>query len=256
MKIEVIQTESEKKNEFEIKYNDKVEYKAKLPFISINEPLNLEKLRTISIYNLNDEKVYTTDYKYLENVKEQFIPFKFLVTGSQKFNQLLFKSEINTFKIYYEENDIWKNRYVIEVNDKRYYCYSVEDGYIRHMPIYDEEKQIGEILKSNVITDAKDEYCCYLKDEYKSIADGIVALLLYLDRNAYIITSTEGLTLQNFMHDINKQEEYRNVFIDNTIHKDEPIEVNTDNLEDLITIRVEDNSMKLFDYCVDNCVQI
>lgn len=43
---------------------------------------------------------------------------------------------------------------------------------------------------------------------------GIYRIAKNLDRNAYIITSTEGLTLQNFMHDINKQEEYRNVFID------------------------------------------
>ncbi|MBQ6323701.1 MAG: hypothetical protein IJI22_02590 [Bacilli bacterium] len=185
MKIEVYQIESEQKNEFEIKYDNNLKYKAKLPFVAINDPLNLEKIRNINIYNLNNEKVYTTDYDYIENVKEQIIPFKFLVTGSQKFNQLVFKSDTNTFKIYYEENDIWKNRYVIEANDKRYYCYSVEDGYIRHLPIYDEEKQIGEILKSNVISDAKDEYCCYLKDEYKNLADGVVALLLYLDRNAY-----------------------------------------------------------------------
>ena len=185
MKIAVYQVESEQKNKFEIKYDNIIKYKAVLPFVTIKEPLDLEKIRNINIYNLNNEKVYTTDYAYLENLKEQFIPFKFLFTGSQKFNQLLFKSETNTIKIYYEENDIWKNRYVIEVNDKRYYCYSVEDGHIRHLPIFDDEKQIGEILKSNIVIDAKDEYCCYLKDKYKNIADGIVALILYLDRKEY-----------------------------------------------------------------------
>ena len=95
MKIDVLQVESEGKNEFEIKYNDILQYKAKLPFISINEPLNLEKLRSIKILDVNENEIYTTDYKYIENFKEEFIPMKFLITGSQKFNQLLFTSDKN-----------------------------------------------------------------------------------------------------------------------------------------------------------------
>lgn len=185
MKIDVLQVESEGKNKFEIKYNDTLQYKAKLPFISINEPLNLEKLRSIKILDENENEIYTTDYKYIENFKEEFIPMKFLITGSQKFNQLLFTSEKNIIKIYYEEKAIWDNRYVIEINGKQYFCYSIEDGYIRHFPIYDGAIQIGEALKSNIVVDAKDEYYCYLKDSYENISDGIVALLLYLDRSEY-----------------------------------------------------------------------
>ena len=41
MKINVLQVQSEGKNEFEIKYNDTLQYKAKLPFISIKEPLKM-----------------------------------------------------------------------------------------------------------------------------------------------------------------------------------------------------------------------
>ena len=100
MKIDVLQVESKEKNEFEIKYNDTLQYKAKLPFISINEPLNLEKLRSIKILDVNGNEIYTTDYKYIENFKEEFIPMKFLITGSQKFNQLLFTSDKNIIKIY------------------------------------------------------------------------------------------------------------------------------------------------------------
>ena len=87
MKIEIKQIDNEGKNEFEIKYNDNLKYKAKLPFISIKEPLNLDKIRQIKIVDLNDNEIYTTDYKYIENLKEEFIPLKYLITGSQKFNQ-------------------------------------------------------------------------------------------------------------------------------------------------------------------------
>lgn len=185
MKIEVIQTNNEEKNEFEIKYNDTLKYKAKLPFVTIDAPLDLEKIRKIKIVDSNDSEIYTTDYQYIENLKEECIPLKYLVTGNQKFNQLLFISNSTTIKIYYEVNGIFNSRYIIEINDKKYFCYSIEDGYIRHFPIYDGEIQVGEALKSNVVIDEKDEYFCYLKEGYETLSDGIVALLLYLDRNEY-----------------------------------------------------------------------
>ncbi len=185
MKISVVQSKSEGSNEFEIKYDDNLKYKAKLPFVSIENSFNLEKLREMKILDVNGKEIYKTDYKYLDNLGEEFIPLKYLITGSQKFNQLLFLSDNNDIKIYFEENAIWKNRYVIELGEKRYYCYSIEDGYIRHFPIFDGENQVGEALKSNVVIDGRDEYYCYLKDGYGNLCDGIVALMLYLDRAEY-----------------------------------------------------------------------
>lgn len=185
MKIEVLQTECVKKNEFEIRYNGILKYKASLPFVSINEPFGLEKIRDIKIFDISGNEVYSTKYEYAKNLMEETVPMKYLVTKSQKFYQLLFISNKNAIKIYYEENGIWNNKYVIEMNNKKYFCYSIEDGYIRHFPIYDGDIQIGEVLKSNVILYGKDEYCCYLENEYESLSDGIVCLSLYLDRKEY-----------------------------------------------------------------------
>ena len=185
MKIDVLQTESQGKNEFEIRYNDTLKYKAKLPFISIDDPLNLEKIRNIKIYDKNDKLVYTTNYAFVENVKEKIIQMKYLVAGSKKFNQLLFISKKNNIKIYHEKRGASESRYVMELNEKQYFCYSIEDGYIRHFPIYEGNTQIGEALKSNIVIDGKDEYRCYLKNDYKKISDAVVALLLYLDRSEY-----------------------------------------------------------------------
>ena len=72
MKIDVLQIQSEGKNEFEIKYNDTLQYKAKLPFISIKEPLNLEKLRSIKIFDINENDIYTTDYKYSVGLNRKY----------------------------------------------------------------------------------------------------------------------------------------------------------------------------------------
>ncbi len=185
MKIIVKQIHCEGKNEFDIQYNNQLQYKAKLPYISIHEPLNLEKLRKMKIYDLNNNEVYTTNYKYIENFKEELIPLKYLVTGSQKFNQLIFQSDANEIKIYYESNGLMNNRYVIDINGKQYYAYSIEDGYIRHFPIYDQDIQVAEILKSNIVTDGLDEYHAYIKDGYECLSDGIMNLVLFLDRSEY-----------------------------------------------------------------------
>lgn len=185
MKITVKQIECEGNNRFEIAYNDRLTYVAQLPFVSISDPLNLEKIRKIRVYDLKDQEVYRTDYQYIKNLQEGSIPLKYLITGSQKANQVLFISNKNVIKIYYEALEFLNSRYVMEMNGKTYYCYSVEDGYIRHLPIYDNDIQIGEILKSNITNDALDEYCAYVKDEYACIRDGIMSLLLFLDRKEY-----------------------------------------------------------------------
>lgn len=185
MKIVVKQINCEGKNQFDIHYDDVLKYKARLPFVSINEPFDLEKLRKIKVYDLNDNEIYSTTYKYIENFKEEFILLKYLFTGSQKFNQVLFTSDNNVIKVYYESLGLMDNRYVIDINDKQYFCYSVEDGHIRHFPIYDNDIQIGEILKSNIVNDSLDEYYAYIKDEYSSISDGVMNLLLFLDRSEY-----------------------------------------------------------------------
>lgn len=56
---------------------------------------------------------------------------------------------------------------------------------------------------------------------------GVYRIAKSLEKEAFIVTSTEGLTLHNFMIDISKQEEYRNVFIDKDTAFDE---ITTDSL--------------------------
>ena len=50
---------------------------------------------------------------------------------------------------------------------------------------------------------------------------GVYSIAHGLGKEAYIVTSTEGLTLHNFMLDISKQEDYKRVFIDKETAIDE-----------------------------------
>lgn len=83
------------KNEFEILYDNKSIYTATLSFINIIGSLNLENLRKIKVYNKNSNLKYKTEYNYVDNQLEEFIPFKYLITNSQKFYQLRFINQNN-----------------------------------------------------------------------------------------------------------------------------------------------------------------
>lgn len=95
MLLDVKQTISEKKNEFEILYENKSIYTATLSFINIIGSLNLENLRKIKVYNKNSNLKYKTEYNYVDNQLEEFIPFKYLITNFQKFYQLRFINQNN-----------------------------------------------------------------------------------------------------------------------------------------------------------------
>ena len=88
MVIDIKQIIAEKKNEFEIIYDNKIVYKAMTPFIKISGVMELDKLREIKIFDLGGNEVYKTKYNYIGNKIEEFIPLKYLATNSQKFYQL------------------------------------------------------------------------------------------------------------------------------------------------------------------------
>lgn len=187
MIIDVRQTISERKNEFEISYNNKIIYRSVLPFINVLGSLDLEKLREIKVYDENNNLKYKTSYNYIDNKLEELIPLKYLVTKSQKFNQLKFinLNDNDEISIFFEMNGVWNGCIIVKYKDMIYRCYSVEDGYIRHICIYNDDAQIGELLKPNVIVDGKDEYRIYLKDEYSYLKDALSMLALYIDRTEY-----------------------------------------------------------------------
>ncbi len=62
----------------------KKKYIANLPFISLNGTFDLEKLRKIVVTDLNGNIKYKTNYKYIDNKLEEFIPLKYLFSDFQK----------------------------------------------------------------------------------------------------------------------------------------------------------------------------
>ncbi len=205
MIIDVKQTISEKKNKFEIIYDNKKIYNAELPFATTSRNLNLEKLRGIKVYDTNKNLKYKTSYNYIDNQLEELIPLKYLITKSQKFYQLKFinLNSNDEISIFFKMEKIWNSYNVIKYQNTIYKCYSVEDGYIRHICIYKDDNQVAELLKPNIIIDGKDEYRIYLKEKYSFLSDVISMLALYLD-----ITEYNSSYLKNNSKQISKKTSY------------------------------------------------
>jgi len=187
MVIDVIQSSAEMKNAFQIYYNGVQRYNAMTPFMSIEGAFGVDKLREIKMYDLNNNEIYKTNYNYIANRIEEFIPLKYIATNSQRFNQYMITDSNGNekFSVYFEMQEIFKGSYIIKMNDRILNCYEIEDGYAVHFPIYDGDKQVGEILKYQFRTDGKDTYRAYLFDEYQELSDAISMLILYLDRMKY-----------------------------------------------------------------------
>ena len=187
MVIDVKQKVAENKNEFDILYDNKKVYHAVLPFLKIKGMFNLEKLIEIKVFDLRNEMKFKSSYNYFDNKIEELIPFKYLVSKSQKFNQFKFIDKTNDEEasIFLSVKELWYESYIIKYQDNFYNCYSIDDGYIRHICIYEENIQVAELLKPNVIIDGKDTYRIYLKDEYSFLSNACFMLALYLDRLEY-----------------------------------------------------------------------
>ncbi len=184
MRIDINPITSKQNNEFVVFYDENLEYKAILPPVTISDPLYVEKIDDIVLYNSENIQEYKTHTDYIKNIKQDNIPLKFVLNNTAEINQIVFESSNNTYRVYYEENR-GINKYILEHNDKFFHIYPVEDGVIRHLPIYDKDIQIGEALSLSDRNKGNDEYRCFLKEEYCYIADGISCLLLFMDRNEY-----------------------------------------------------------------------
>lgn len=95
MLIDVNQTISEKKTNLKYCMKIRAYILQTLPFINIIGSFNLENLKKIKVYDKNSNLKYKTEYNYVDNQLEEFIPFKYLITNSQKFYQLKFINQNN-----------------------------------------------------------------------------------------------------------------------------------------------------------------
>lgn len=187
MIIKVEQTKANLKNKFEIKMNNELKYLAGTPWMNIDMPLNIDRVRSCIITKADESICYATNYDIAENISNAAIPMKWAFTGEQKraiFNIL--DSENNICgKFYKLTNGFFDTKYVIEYGNYILKSYDISVGKTRNISIYNENCQIAEIIKPLSVSNNLDYYYIFLLDEYSDLETVLSFFTVFFDYQNY-----------------------------------------------------------------------
>ena len=186
MLVTIQQTKSNTENLFEVTSNGQLLFQAKAPWMKISLPFNAEDLRELTFSNPAGEIVYTTRYRFIDNLVEELIPFKYLLTKGQRFGQVeIIGRNGSEGSFYVMQNGLFDSKFCIECMGNAYLGYSLDRGRNNYVSIYDDEKQIAQITKPLTVTDNLDVYFLHIKDEYASIIPVLSFFTVYYDYRKY-----------------------------------------------------------------------
>ena len=187
MIIKVEQIKSNLKNKFEIKVNNELKYLAGAPWMDINVPLNIDRVRSCIITKIDESICYKTCYDIAENISNTAIPMKWVVTGEQK--SLIFKifdKENNSCGEFYKlTNDFLNTKYVIEYGNYKLKSYDISIGKTRNILIYKDDFQIAEIVKPLSVSNNLDCYYIFLLDEFSYLETILSFFTVFFDYQNY-----------------------------------------------------------------------
>ena len=124
MLVTIQQTKSNIENLFEVSSNGQLLFQAKAPWMKISLPFNAEDLRELTFSNPAGEIVYTTRYKFIDNLVEESIPFKYLLTKGQRFGQFeIIGRNGSEGAFYVMQNGLFDSKFCIECSGKVYLGY-------------------------------------------------------------------------------------------------------------------------------------
>ena len=183
MILKVEQTNSNLKNKFIVKENEKIIFLAGTPWLDIDIPFNIDRKRTCILTDSKENIIYGTDYSVKENVANNLIPVKWLFTGKQKskiFN-IIDKNNNVCCKFYKLINGLLDTKYVIDLNDEGLICYDKATGKTRNISIYKNDKQIAQIVKPMHRMNNLDAYYIFILDSYQNLAPIISFFTIFFD---------------------------------------------------------------------------
>ena len=161
------QVSSGAKISFDITNGENVIYKATQPSLNIRLPFELENSSALIMEKYDGTPIFTTKYSVIDNIVEEFVPFKFLITGGQRFNKFeVISNENHVGAIYKQTEKMMEcNKYHIEYQGKVFFVKEISIGMSNVLAIFLDERQIAQITKPLVTTANLDEYFLHLIDE-------------------------------------------------------------------------------------------
>ncbi len=186
MILNVKQVQSNLKNKFAILEDDEVKYLAGTPWLALDLPFDADKVRSCILTDTQENLIYSTSYNIGKNLVEGAIPMKWAFTGEQKSTIYeIYQGNNKCGSFYQVINGLMDTKYVIEYGNFMFKCYDIGMGKTRNIVIYDEEKQIAEVVKTLATKDNLDEYYLFLLDEYKDLASIFSFFIIFFDYQNY-----------------------------------------------------------------------
>lgn len=212
MIIEVNQTKANLVGRFEVYYNNVLKF--------YGAQSALTSMRANSLLGLDDGVVYKTRFtpvSFLRKVTGSIVffiwvwsmlamnaaitslPVKVAAIGSVFFAYVLFdfrKRKIDVYKVLNSDGDetaefclyrggFLNSYYLIDIDGKTLKVYSISKSSQQYIPIYMDDKQIGQINKLLHVVNNKDNYVLYLLDEHKQIAGLLSLFVIYFDSRVF-----------------------------------------------------------------------
>lgn len=127
-------------------------------------PFHAENVRKLTFFDPAGEILYTTNYRVIDNMLEEVVSFKYLITKEQKFAQ---------FEI------------VGKSGQEGSFCTLQKGMFDRKLSIYVDEVQIAQSTKPLTMTDNLDIYFLHIKDEHVSMIPILSFFTVYYDYRKY-----------------------------------------------------------------------
>ncbi len=174
MLLEVKQINSNANNTFQVLKHGEIIYTVTATWLSGLDN-DSQKIR---MTDLNQQVVFETTYNLIENISESAIPYKYLFTGSQKFDQykVLDGTGQETGAFYKEATELFGRKLILQYADRMVIGYKVDAGKKEVVCFYENDRQIGQLTKPNYVVDNLDQYMLHFVDGYE---DWIAVLSLF-----------------------------------------------------------------------------
>lgn len=197
MLVTIRQTKSNFENLFEVSSNGNILFHAKAPWMKISLPFNAENMRELTFTDASGKTLYTTHYKMIDNMLEEGIPFKYLLTKEQRFAQFEIEGKNGIEGIFYiRQNGILDTKFCIEHKGRKCLGYSLDKGKNNYVSIYENGAQIAQLTKPLTVMDNLDIYYLHIKDEFASMIPVLSFFTIYYDYRKY---NNSGKLTKNYV---------------------------------------------------------
>ena len=184
MILQVDQVSANGNNQFEIRENGMLLYRAHTPFYKPVIPVGGSAFRQLSLTAPDGSLIVSTAYDMAENLRASAIPLSWIFTGSKQVDRYSVQNGAGqtAARFYFEQTGAMNTRLVIEAGGRVTAGYIREVGKREVVSFYEGERQVGQLTKPNCVTNQLDRYLLHFFDGViaKEIAAFFVVYYDYL----------------------------------------------------------------------------